>query len=130
MTTEHFNPVPLDTKAELDRAMQRPGFKVAWDGLEEEYAALSALLEARKQAGLTQEEVAARMGTTKSAISRLESSLRTDKHSPSFATLRKYAHARAMPRPHITPEQGTMRTLPSELDGRRVGDEFPRRNQA
>jgi hypothetical protein len=37
---------------------------------------------------------------------------------------------RAMPRPHITPEQGTMRTLPSELDGRRVGDEFPRRNQA
>ena len=130
MTTEHFNPVPLDTKAELARAMQRPGFKAAWDELEEEYAALNALLEARKQAGLTQEEVAARMGTTKSAVSRLESSLRTDKHSPSFATLRKYAHARAMPRPHITPEQGTMRTLPSELDGRRVGDEFPRRNQA
>ena len=130
MTTEHFNPVPLDTKAELARAMQRPGFKAAWDGLEEEYAALNALLEARKQAGLTQEEVAARMGTTKSAVSRLEASLRTDKHSPSFATLRKYAHARAMPRPHITPEQGTMRTLPSELDGRRVGDEFPRRNQA
>ena len=93
MTNEHFNPIPLDTKAELDRAMQRPGFKVAWDGLEEEYAALNALLEARKQAGLTQEEVAARMGTTKSAVSRLESSLRTDKHSPSFATLRKYAHA-------------------------------------
>ena len=35
MTNEHFNPVPLDTKAELARAMQRPGFKAAWDGLEE-----------------------------------------------------------------------------------------------
>ena len=93
MTSEHFTPVPLDTKAELARAMQRPGFKAAWDGLEEEHAALNALLEARKQAGLTQEEVAARMGTTKSAVSRLEASLRTDKHSPSFATLRKYAHA-------------------------------------
>jgi transcriptional regulator with XRE-family HTH domain len=44
-------------------------------------------------AGLTQEELADRMGTTKSAISRLESSLRNEKHSPSFATLKKYANA-------------------------------------
>ena len=56
-------------------------------------AALDALLEARKSAGLTQEALAARMGTTKSAISRLEASLRNEKHSPSFATLKKYAHA-------------------------------------
>jgi len=33
------------------------------------------------------------MGTTKSAVSRLEASIRNDKHSPSFAALRKYAHA-------------------------------------
>ena len=45
MTTEHFNPVPLDTKAELGRAMQRAGFKAAWDGLEEEYAALNPVFE-------------------------------------------------------------------------------------
>ncbi len=38
-------------------------------------------------------ELAQRMGTTKSAVSRLESSLRNEKHSPSFATLKKYAHA-------------------------------------
>lgn len=93
MPSEQFKPVHLDTKAELARAMQRPGFKTAWDGLEEEYAALNELLQARKQAGLTQEEVAARMGTTKSAVSRLEASLRSESHSPSFATLRKYAHA-------------------------------------
>ncbi len=93
MPSEQFKPVHLDTKAELARAMQRPGFKTAWDGLEEEYAALNELLQARKQAGLTQEEVAARMGTTKSAVSRLEASIRSESHSPSFATLRKYAHA-------------------------------------
>lgn len=93
MHSEQFKPVRLDAKAELARALQRPGFKAAWDGLEEEYAALNELLQARKQAGLTQEEVAARMGTTKSAVSRLEASIRSESHSPSFATLRKYAHA-------------------------------------
>ncbi len=93
MPNEQFKPVPLDTKAELARAMERPGFSAAWDALEEEYAALNELLQARKQAGLTQEQVASRMGTTKSAVSRLEASMRSESHSPSFATLRKYAHA-------------------------------------
>ena len=73
--------------------MRRPGFKAAWEALDEEYATLAALLAARQQAGLTQEDVAARMGTTKSAVSRLEASLRCDKGSPSLATLRKYARA-------------------------------------
>ena len=73
--------------------IRRPGFKAAWDALEEQYTILAALLEARQQSGLTQEQLATRMGTTKSAVSRLEASLRSDKGSPSFATLRKYAHA-------------------------------------
>lgn len=88
-----FKPVPLNLKAELRQAMQRPGFKKAWEASEEEYAALGELLNARKKAGLTQEEIATRMGTTKSAVSRLESSIRSESHSPSFSTLRKYAHA-------------------------------------
>ena len=90
---DKYKPIPLNLKKELARAMRRVGFKAAWDALEEEYATLAALLAARKHSGLTQEEVAARMGTTKSAVSRLEASLRSDKGSPSFATLRKYAHA-------------------------------------
>jgi hypothetical protein len=49
METERFNPVRLNAKAELARAMQRPEFKAAWDRLEEEYSALSELLRARKQ---------------------------------------------------------------------------------
>jgi transcriptional regulator with XRE-family HTH domain len=54
---------------------------------------LSELPIARKLAGLTQQELALRMGTTKSAVSRLEASLRDEKHSPSVATLKKYAQA-------------------------------------
>lgn len=90
---EKYAPVPLNHQAALDEARQRPGFKAAWDALEEEYSALGEMLKGRKDAGLTQEAVAERMGTTKSAVCRLEGSLCNDKGSPSFATLRKYAHA-------------------------------------
>ena len=93
MVNDRYKPVRIDIKKTIARAKMRPGFVQAWDALEEEYAALEALLSARKMAGLTQEELADRMGTTKSAISRLESSLRNEKHSPSFATLKKYANA-------------------------------------
>lgn len=93
MPSDPYKPVRIDSKKALAKARSRPGFDEAWGALAEEYAALDALLSARKKAGLTQEELALRMGTTKSAVSRLESSLRDDKHSPSFATLKKYAHA-------------------------------------
>ncbi len=73
--------------------MRSPAFKEAWDVSEEEYAMLTMLLDARNQSGFTQEEVGSRMETTKRPVSRLEPSLRSDKGSPSFATLRKYAHA-------------------------------------
>ena len=45
---------------------------------------------ARARAGLTQDAVAERMGTTKSTISRLEAA---GKHSPSLSTLKRYAQA-------------------------------------
>lgn len=51
---------------------------------------VSQLLKARIHAGLTQDAVAERMGTTKSAVSRLESA---GKHAPSLATLKRYAEA-------------------------------------
>ena len=93
MTVKSFRPVKLDVERALKEAKIQSGFVKAWDALEEEYATLNALLAARAQAGLTQEEVAERMGTTKSAVSRLEASLRDPKHSPSFVTLKKYANA-------------------------------------
>ena len=51
------------------------------------------LLKARQDAGLTQAQVAERMGTQPPAVARLERSLATGKHSPSVATLRKYVKA-------------------------------------
>ena len=93
MEGNRYNPVPMDLATELKEAFKRPGFKTAYDALEDEYSALSVFLGARKAAGLTQDEIAKRMGTTKSAISRLESSLGNDRISPSLATLRRYASA-------------------------------------
>ena len=93
MSDQGFHPVRHDGQAALEKAMERPGFKEAWDAVADEYAALRSLLEARRQSGLTQEEIAVRMGTTKSAVSRLESSLRDPKHSPTFETIRRYAKA-------------------------------------
>jgi len=73
------------------RAFARPEVKTAYDGLAEEFAFLDEVLKARAEAGLTQAEVAERIGTTQSAVARLESA--APKHSPSIATLQKYAKA-------------------------------------
>ncbi|WP_080408411.1 helix-turn-helix domain-containing protein [Burkholderia ubonensis] len=87
-----FDPVP-HTADDTARLLADGKVKAAYDALEDEYTALRALLAARQEAGLTQAQVAERMGTTASAVSRLEASLTSEKHSPSFATLRKYAAA-------------------------------------
>jgi phage-related protein/DNA-binding XRE family transcriptional regulator len=73
------------------RAFRRAGVRNAYDGLDEEFAFLDEVLRARARAGLTQAEVAKRVGTTQSAIARLESG--AGKHSPSVATLQRYARA-------------------------------------
>jgi ribosome-binding protein aMBF1 (putative translation factor) len=92
MAKQPYKPVPHDA-AFKQKMLSKHSVKKAYDALEDEYTALHTLLNARSAAGLTQADVAERMGTTVSAISRLESSLRSEKHSPSFATLRKYAQA-------------------------------------
>lgn len=63
------------------------------DSCTHEFAILDEILSARKAAGLSQAQVAKRMGTQAPAIARLESALATGKHSPSLSTLRKYAAA-------------------------------------
>ncbi|MGB3430222.1 MAG: helix-turn-helix transcriptional regulator [Burkholderiaceae bacterium] len=73
------------------RAFANPSVKKAYDELSDEFAFLDEVLKARTEAGLTQGEVAARVGTTQSAIARLESV--QSKHSPSIATLQRYARA-------------------------------------
>jgi len=85
-----YDPVPHSQSAFLEKASKRPGFRKAYDALEAEYALAHEMLSARTRAGLTQEAVADRMGTTKSAVSRLEGA---GKHAPSVASLKKYADA-------------------------------------
>lgn len=80
----------MTTLAELKRQfMADPDFAKAYDEAVEEYAALEAMIRARAETGVTQAELAERMGTTQSAIARLESG----RVSPTVETLQKYARA-------------------------------------
>ena len=85
-----YKPVPHDHAAFMARARARKRFARAYEALELEYQVAGQMLKARARAGLTQDVVAERMGTTKSAVSRLESA---GKHAPSLATLKRYASA-------------------------------------
>ncbi len=85
-----YEPVEHNHGELIEKALERPGFKEAYEERKEVYALIREMLVARENAGLTQEELAERMGTTKSAISRLEAS---GKHVPSLSTLKKYAQA-------------------------------------
>src|SRR5438874_2977558 len=80
-------------KAFVKKMLGDPEVKAEYDAQEEEFALLDELLKARRQAGLTQAEVAARMGTKPPAVARLEAGGGSQRHSPSLATLRKYAQA-------------------------------------
>lgn len=90
MAELRYTPVPHNQKAFLAKAHARKGFSRAYSALALEYQVAGQMLKARSRAGLTQDAVAARMGTTKSAISRLESA---SKHAPSLTTLKRYARA-------------------------------------
>jgi len=68
---------------------ERPGYAKAYADLESEFQLASQMIEARGRAGLTQEQLATRMKTTRTVISRLESG----RMKPSTRTLERYARA-------------------------------------
>ena len=74
----------------IQQLMQRSGVRAEVERIErEESALLDALLRARQEAGLTQAQVAERMGTTQAVIARLESG----RVKPSTRTLERFARA-------------------------------------
>jgi predicted transcriptional regulator len=76
------------------KMLQNPAVRAEYERLErEEGPMLDAILAARREAGLTQAQVAERMGTKAPAVARLEAALISGTPSPSLATLRKYAAA-------------------------------------
>lgn len=74
------------------KLLKNPKDKALYDSLDAEFKLLEQMIEARKEAGLSQADVAERMGTNKSNISRLENSM-FQSPSPTLATLKKYAAA-------------------------------------
>ena len=76
-----------------EKALENKKVKDAYEVLEPEFSLLHEILRARQNAGLSQAEIAERMGTKAPAVTRLESSLSSGKHSPSLSTLKKYADA-------------------------------------
>jgi ribosome-binding protein aMBF1 (putative translation factor) len=72
-------------------ALKNPEVKKAYDALEDEYKIKRELIRMRKKSGLTQEELAKKLKTKKSNISRLESF--NAKSSPRILTLMEYAKA-------------------------------------
>ena len=84
----------LNHKQMVAKMLKNSAVKAEVDKLNrEEFAILDEILAARKEAGLSQAQIAKRMGTQAPAIARLESALATGKHSPSLNTLRQYAAA-------------------------------------
>lgn len=71
---------------------KNPAYVAAYDALEEEFAIADALIQARTDAHMTQEQVAKAMGTTQAVVARLESG----GTMPSTRTLARYAHATGM----------------------------------
>ena len=93
MTTQKKTKM-LTHKQMVSKMMKNSAVKAAVEGLDRtEFAILDEILAARKEAGLTQAQVAKRMGTQTPAVARLESSLATGKHSPSLNTIKRYAAA-------------------------------------
>lgn len=71
------------------RLMEDPEVREEYAKVDAEYSLIEAMIRARNDARLTQAEIAERIGTTQSAIARLEGG----RVSPSVATLRRYAEA-------------------------------------
>jgi len=80
-------------KQMVDEWKKDPEFNAAYDELDTEFSLLRELLLARQKKGLSQAEVAEKMGTKPPAVTRLETALSGNKHSPTIATLKKYAQA-------------------------------------
>ena len=79
----------LDFEVWKKEALKNPKVKAEYDKLQPEYAMIQAVIDARTKTGVTQKELARRIGTKQSVISRLESG----RANPSVAFLKRFAKA-------------------------------------
>jgi len=71
------------------RLLSDPAVRAEYERLGPVYELVGALIAARHEAGLTQKDIAERMGTTQSVVARLENA----HHLPSLDLLTRYAEA-------------------------------------
>ena len=86
---DRYNPVPHDHQRAMAKIMTTPEGRQAYAEAQEEFAIIDAMYEAIENSGLTQEELARRMGTTQSSVSRLLHGRR----SPSWKTANRLFRA-------------------------------------
>ena len=79
----------LDFDEFLKKSLKNSKIKAEYDKLQPEFALIDAMINARKQRGLTQVALAERIGTKQSVISRLE----IGRANPTVAFLKKFAQA-------------------------------------
>ena len=72
-----------------DKWMKDKSYKKAYNELEFEFSLIRAIIDARLKKGITQKEIAKRMGTKQSSIARFESG----KYNPTLAFVQKLASA-------------------------------------
>ena len=84
-----------------EEMLSNPEVLQEYERLHLEFEMIHALVAARNRSGLTQAEVAERMGTTQSVVARLEGGGST----PTWKTLQRYAQA-TNSRLHVTLETG------------------------
>jgi len=82
-----FQPIPF--KKVLTRALKDPEIKAEYDRLKPEFDIIKSIIHKRLEKGLSQKQLAERMGTKQSALSRLESG----NYNPSLAFLKRVASA-------------------------------------
>ena len=76
----------------LAEDLKNPEFRQEYEASEKELQGFDKILKARFEAGLTQEAVAQRMGTSQAAVARLEGNLANGRY-PSVRSLERYAKA-------------------------------------
>lgn len=75
-----------------EKMLSNPEVKAEYDALEPEFDIIKALLNARKQQNLTQQELSERTGITQADISRIENGTR----NPSLEMLKRLAKGMGM----------------------------------
>ncbi|MCK4870526.1 MAG: helix-turn-helix transcriptional regulator [Gammaproteobacteria bacterium] len=88
-----YDPVKYDFDVFKKKVLSDAATQKKYMSLEDEFALITEMVRARKKANKTQKEIAEIMKTSSSVISRLESIDGQKKHSPTLATLQKYAKA-------------------------------------